>query len=369
MRDEKENKVIYRHVSLKGTSYEIGRKEAEIMKEQFPEGIDFWFKGNEMIHPASIKSIREVMELINQYSPNMNEEIRGFAEYFNRTAEEVIYYSFSHVGKGNCGHFTVLSNTDEEHIYAGRSYEWDADEDKLLLTIKAEGSYSHMGFSLLFFGRYDGMNEKGLCVTMSNAAPCIMSEEEGLRFWLVIRIILDTCKDISEAIHLLKIIPLASYCNLILTDRNNEAALVEINNSVKTIKRISKASEKKYLCSTNHYILPQMQHLVKNRMQQSVDRYKAIVTTLETAAVEKNSLKKLLSTHMPKGLACHHYSEGLGTMWAVLYDLTSLEAEICFGSPVVNEWYTFGLNTKEGIYEYTAVLPDEEADPDIWQRI
>lgn len=37
--------VIFRHLSLKGTSYEIGRKEAEIIQNNCPEEITFLFKG------------------------------------------------------------------------------------------------------------------------------------------------------------------------------------------------------------------------------------------------------------------------------------------------------------------------------------
>lgn len=362
--------VHFSYVSLEGTSYEIGRKEAEIIKNYCPEEINFIFNGNDMIKPTSLEIVKETIKIFDEFCPNINEEIKGFADYFGRSPEEIIYYSFTYVSKGNCGHFAVLpQKTADKKTYVGRSYEWNDEDDKKLLSVKVDGAYGHLGFSLLFFGRYDGINEEGLCVTMSNGVPCITSEEEGLRFWMVIRILLDKCKNVDEAIELIRLLPISSYCNLIIADKNNEAVLAEINNSVKTFKRISSTSNEGYVCSTNHYTLPEMQHLVKNRMKQSVDRYNSIISTLDVDPVDKDSLKKLLSTHMPNGLACHYYHDGLGTLWSILFDVTNLKADICFGSPVVNKWYTFDLNSPEGTKNYKAFLPDENSTPQTWMHI
>lgn len=362
--------AIFRHITLKGTSYEIGRKEAEILQKYYPEEPEFYFNGNEWIKPASKESIKKTLKLFEQFCPNINEEIKGFADYFGRSVEEVIYNSFSCVSKGNCSQFAVLpQKSADKKIYVGRSYEWSEDDDKRLISVKADGLYGHMGFSLLMFGRYDGINEKGLCVTMTNGIPCVMSEEEGLCFWAVIRILLDRCKDVDEAIELLKTIPISSYCILLITDKKGQSVLAEICNDVRSYKRISSTSAEGYLCSTNHYTLPEMQQLVMNRMQQSLDRYNAIRVCLDAGTVDKETLRSILSTKMPNGLACHYYHDGLGTLWSVLYDPADIRADICFGSPVVNKWYSFEMNSPEGVVEYKAILPDEDSTPETWARV
>lgn len=362
--------VLFRHMVLEGTPYEIGRKEAEIIKKQCPEEIDFMLNGNDYIKPASQSLIEEAIKTFDKFCPNINEEIRGFADYCGCPPEKIIYYSFTYVCRGNCSTFAVLpQKTADKKTYVGRSYEWDDTDDKKLITIKADGSYSHMGFSIMFFGRYDGINEKGLCVTMTNGIPCIMSEEEGLRFWMVIRILLDKCKNVDEAMGLIKQLPISSFCNLVITDKNNESVLVEIHNSIKTFKRISQTSDEGYVCSTNHYNLPEMQNLVKNRMRHSLDRYNAITNLLDREMIDKESFKKLLSTKMPDGLACHYYHDGLGTLWSILYDVANIRADICFGSPVVNKWYTIDLSSKAGVKEYKAFLPDEDSTPETWMRV
>ena len=370
MSDNNSIEVAFNHVTLEGTPYEIGKKEAELIKSKFPEQAEFFFKGNDFIKPATLDKVKQAVEVFEKYCPIINDEMRGFADYFGRTPEEIIYYSFTHVCKGNCGHFAVLpQKSSDGKTYAGRSYEWSKDDDLRLLTVRADGVYAHMGFSLLLFGRLDGINEKGLCVTMTNGVPLIMSQEEGLRFWMVIRILLDKCKNVDEAVDMIKTLPISSFCSLIITDKNDETVLVEIHNSVKSFKKLSSASPEGFVCSTNHYILSEMQPYVKNRMQQSVDRYNAITKTLSSENISRDDLKKLLSTKMPEGLACHHYEDGLGTLWSILYDIENVKAEICFGSPVVNKWYNFDLNTPEGSREFKAFLPNEDSIAQIWRQI
>jgi predicted choloylglycine hydrolase len=362
--------ATFRHATLKAPSYEIGRKEADLLQKYYPEEVEFFFKGSPFIKPAPKDSIKKTIKLFDQYCPNIIEEINGFADYFGHPAEEVIYYSFSCVSKGNCGQFAVLpQKTADKKIYVGRSYEWSEDDDKRLLTVKADGLYGHMGFGMLLFGRYDGINEKGLCVTMTNGIPCVTPEEEGLRFWAVIRILLDRCKDVDEAIQLLESIPISSYCILLITDKNGQSALAEICSDVKCYKRISSTSAEGYLCSTNHYTLPEMQHLVRNRMRQSVDRYNAIRESLNAGTVDKEAMRSILSQKMPNGLACHYYHDGLGTLWSILYDVSDIRADICFGSPQANAWHSFDLNSPEGVAEYKAILPDEDSTMETWSQV
>lgn len=371
MNNNNTKEFLYRHLAAQGTSYEIGKKEGEFIKKYYPEQIHFLTNGNDFIKPLSRLQIEKTIKLFDKYCPYLNEEIRGFADSIGVEHERVIYYSFSNVCSGSCGQFAVLPNmTENNHFYVGRSYEWDTGDDLRLITTKADGLNANMGFSLLLFGRYDGINEHGLCVTMTNGVPLKQSEEEGFKFWAVIRILLDKCKTVDEAVELINELPISSYCILCIADKNNNAVLAEINNSTKKYRKISMTTEDSYICSTNHYTLDEMQRFVKNKMVHSVERIDAIKRSLDKdRKLEKSELKNLLSTHIPDGLACHYYEEGLGTLWSILYDITSVKAEICFGSPVLNNWYTFGLDCEPGVTEYKAKLPFEKADPRMWMRV
>ncbi|GKX66648.1 C45 family autoproteolytic acyltransferase/hydolase [Inconstantimicrobium mannanitabidum] len=363
--------VVYKHLVVSGTSYEIGKMEGEFLKKYHQEQINMFVSGNDWAKPVSKVKVNKAMEAFNKYCPYINEEIAGLAESLGVTAESIIHYAFSYVSKGNCSHFAVLpSKTLDEHLYVGRSYEWSTDDELRLMTTRGDGLNAHIGFSLLLLGRLDGINEHGLCVTMSNAIPCEQSEEEGLRFWMVIRILLDKCKTVEEAIALIIELPISSYCNLIISDKSNKVVLAEICNSTKVFKNIDENTEDAYVCSTNHYTLDGMESCIKNRMRQSVDRYNTIVRNLDIKNnISKEEIKGILSKHMPEGVACHYYDYGLGTLWSMIYDVTMNKVEMCFGSPVVNKWYTLDLNSSDGMTEYNVILPLEKAEETMWEKI
>jgi hypothetical protein len=55
----------------------------------------------------------------------------------------------------------------------------------------------------------------------------------------------------------------------------------------------------------------------------------------------------------------------------MIFDVTNTTVEICFGAPSSkrNAWRSFGLQDPVGVTEYVAHLPDEPADPGIWERL
>jgi len=53
----------------------------------------------------------------------------------------------------------------------------------------------------------------------------------------------------------------------------------------------------------------------------------------------------------------------------MIFDLTDIKAHICFGSPVLNEWYEFDLNKEYPDKVYEVKLMNTEADPKLWDFI
>lgn len=369
--DNNMKEMVYRHLVAEGTPYETGRMEGEFIKKYHKQDMELYTKGHGFIKPASVAHVEKTMKLFDRYCPYLNEEIKGFADSLGVSPENIVYYSFSGGGDSNCSHFAVLPNkTSDGHFYVGRSYEWNTEDELRLITLKTKGLNASFGFSLLLFGRFDGMNQHGLCVTMSNAVPCVVPDEEGLRFWVVIRLILDKCSTVDEAVELINELPVSSYCNLIIADRYNNAVLAEISNSTKTYKRITPETEASYLCSTNHYTLDGMQGFIRNRMKHSVDRYDAMDRVLGSEGkIEREELKSILSRRYPEGLACHYYEDVLGTLWSMLFDVTKAEADICFGSPVFNKWHTFNFDCSPGVTEYKALFAFEDSNPGMWKKI
>lgn len=363
---------LFRHVVMEGSAYEVGKMQAKWFADAPREHIDLMIAAAGKLDKASAAEAKAAASFLETHCPGLGEEIAGFADGWGVPPEVIAYHSLTAIRSSNCSHFAVLpAITADGHLYVGRSYEWSRDDELRLCTTRIRGQAAHLGFSLFLFGRYDGINEHGLCVAMSAGVPCSMPSDRGLRFWAVIRTLLDRCKRVDEALDLFASLPISFNWNLTIADRTGQAALVECACAHRAVKRIGPETAEKSLYSTNHFTLPGMQAYDQNRMRQSVQRYNALKSRLPSASSSgtKEKLRTILSTPMPEGVCCHYYDDGLGTLWSILFDVTAGKTEICFGSPVVNPWRSFGLNGPVGVTTYPAQFPGENSAKELWERV
>lgn len=366
-----EQSVLYKHITVEGTSYEVGSMIGQYMITDASS-----FRDITTNFPQDDKNARmhieKSIEYFDKYCPGINDEIRGVADALGVGMEQIIYYISTYKSRGGCSQMAVLPEiTANGHIYAARNYEYRPQESDLcLITTKVTGKASHIGFSELMFGRDDGINEHGLFISMSNAAPGITSDSVGVDFWAVIRSVLDSCKNVEQAIEQIQNMPTSCYTNFIVADRNSNVALIEVAGCDKIIHNINNLNSKKYLCSTNHFVSDEMLKHDNGRYWDSIARYAAMELRINDAIpmVDKYVLKSILTDLMPFGTCCHHYTEGLGTLWSVIYDVTDINMEICFGSPRINSWHTFDLNSPTKREDYFVVLPNDN-NKVVWKKL
>ena len=349
-----QQQTFFQHVILEGDAYKIGRIQGEAIRG-IPGFVNFLGSGAGRFSPEQFAELSAKME---KFCPGIGEEIRGMAEAIGIPQQDLIYYSFTHLHKGKCSHFAVLpSRTEEKRPLIGRSYEFTPKtEDLRLCTMRVDGKYAFIGSSLLFFGFTEGMNEHGLVVTMSaggwpvGATPEMRPPlDDGFQFWFVVRCALERCKTVDEAVALIMEIPTCGNPNIIVADRSGNAALVEVFGRNKAVKRIDAQSEEQFVCSTNHFTLPAMEPFRDPVWVNSQVRYDAIRACLDgEQKVTRQSIKSLLSSEYPQGLACHYYDEGFGTLRSMIFDPVAAEIEMCFGSPVGGEWKRIDFNTRMG---------------------
>ena len=364
MGETKIQEITFQKAVLEGTAYEVGKMQGGWIQKD-PTAVKFFTSPLEGgSHPIP-KEAERVFKFFDKYCPGLNDELQGFADSLGVPVEHIVYYAFSYSRGSNCSHMTLLPRaTSDGHIYVGRSYEWSLQDDFRLCTTRVRGKAAHLGFSLFQFGRIDGINEHGLCVTMSAGCPQVEPVEEGCRFWAVIRTVLDRCKSVPEALDVVQSIPISFHLNLLLTDKHGEAALIEMFSSKRTVKRIGPATQEQTLWSTNHYNLPEMIEFDRGRMWMSVIRYQKMASVLKNpnSTISKEQLRELLSKPIPEGLCCHYYNDYFGTLWSEIFDLTLGNVEVCFGSPFVNNWHTFDLSGSPGLTTYPVKFPLENPD-------
>lgn len=369
--DINEQQVVYRHIVLEGTSYEVGKLLGRYINEGSLSIRNTTFEFSK--EDKNIRRhIRQAIDYFDKYCPGINDEIKGVADALAVDIEQLIYYIAAYKSKGGCSQMAVLPGiTADGHIYVARNYDYSPQESDLcLVTTKVKGKASHIGFSELMFGRNDGINEYGLCISMSNAVPGRTPDCTGIEFWAIIRAVLDSCQNVEQAIELILNMPTACYTNFIIADVNSNAALIEVAGSHKVVHNINNASSKKYHCATNHFVSDEMLKHDNARYWDSVARYTAIKLRINesTPNVNKYTLKGILTDLMPLGACCHYYKHRLGTLWSVIYDVTDMNMEVCFGSPRMNRWYTFNLNSPMNKEDYLAVLPNEIKKP-TWKKL
>ena len=158
-------------------------------------------------------------------------------------------------------------------------------------------------------------------------------------------------QNVQEAKSLIEEIPIASNINLIVADPL-EAARIEIFDGYKSITSIDEESQD-FIVSTNHAISLPIQKLSNRRLEQSTNRYHTLYEYLNrNELVSLESLKGLVEKEYPTGLTVHNYEEWFGTLHSVLFDLHNRTMNICFGSPLLNDWYSLEVG---GIMPFSEV--------------
>jgi len=363
-------KKKFRYSVLKGDAYDVGRTQGEsIIKNT--QVVRFFAAKRRLINS---QNMIEINSLYEEFSPSLLEEINGFADALGVPTENLRYHNYTWLTP-RCSQFVVLPSKNEEgKIYAARNYDFSYRlDDMRFCKTSIKNNYSNMGFSTLFFGRIDGINEKGLAITMSSAGlpvgkfPSMKNPKiVGLQFWAVMRIILDKCKDVDEAIKLVEKIPMAYNANFIVSDKSGSAALIETYDGEVAHKKISSSTTDNFLCATNHVVLPELVHNDSKKMQNSKVRFELIQSKINGKdIISKNDIKKILSDTYPNGLCCHYYTQFFGTMNSAIYNPIDRKVDICFGASDCNPWYSLSFEDSK-IDEYEVLFPKEKAPIGFW---
>ncbi|MBG9798481.1 C45 family autoproteolytic acyltransferase/hydrolase [Brevibacillus laterosporus] len=357
---------------LEGTNKEVGEQQAEILRH-IPYLYQVYFLEEE--EAISDQRLWTQQQMLQQYSPGIWEELEAFCSQAKMPMNRLRYLHESCIVSG-CTHSVVLpAKMRDGHLYVLRNYEFTPDlDDMRLCSTNIGGTYVHTGFSGLSFGRMEGMNDQGLCITMSSCGqpvgihPSLRSPKgEGLQFWTAIRTVLEQCRNVDEALQRLREMPIVSNVNLLVADPNENAALVEIMDGDIAIRKIGKERDTPYLVATNHVLFSELEHTSTHSMHNSLIRQQLLESVLqEEALVEKADLLALMNSEYPKGLSTHYYQEYFGTLRSMLFDVTAKTIEVCYGSPLHNNWHTLSVGGKLAFPTLEVALPQGVVPAHFW---
>jgi len=348
--------VRYQHAIVEGSSYEAGRLQGEFLKQA----------GRTLLSyepPEPEETARHMQRLYDEYCPGLIEETQGVADSLGLSFEQALFCAAIGPPVPGCTHAVVLpAITADHHLYIARNYDMGlADADLRLCTTRIKGQASHLGFSDMCMGRLDGLNEHGLCVTLSaawNRVPEDWTEPHGLHYAIAVRSALDRCKTIDEALDLWQRMPIGSNGKLLVANRYGAAALVEIAGHKRAVQRIGPNTGEQYLVSTNHFTLLDL----SDHSPHSTRRYDALGAWLREnmGRIDGSGLKAFLDRDWATGVSSYSPEHRAGTLWSMVFDVTAGTVEIRFGPPPQDRWHSFLLDGPVGVTEYTALFPGEK---------
>ena len=226
------------HVTVeqyRGSSYDIGHglgshERMEIIRQRCEN----------FVQPVDVEEVRVTLQA---FAPHLLEELYGIAKALGLSPDKALSlfsgYDLPILDGLGC---TALM-ADEGYV---RNYDFGPEfyDGRLVLRQPKEANAT-CGHSLFGIGLHDGMNERGLTAGLHFVST--RYHEKGFMAGLIVRIVLDQCNTVHEAITLLSTLPHADEYNYSLTDATGHSAIVEAGPFKTTVL------EREKLFCTNHF--------------------------------------------------------------------------------------------------------------------
>ena len=325
MEMKKYEDLVVNVVSLMGDAYDVGfqqskeiQSSAHLVQEEL------------LLALSATCNARKAQEALQYVSPNLLQEIKGLASGLEQSYESIIkMYSGYNMTFPDMG---CTSFVHDGHYVRNYDFSPALYDARLVFSNPSEG-YASVGFSQQIIGRLDGMNEKGLVVGLH----FVNNEWEGDGFLAstIVRILLERCENIDEAILQLKKIP-HRYCyNYSMTDPSGKMVVVEATPTEQII------FEKHSFTCTNHFESQELNEKNKAYIDNSVQRKRYINCFVANACTTVMSAFQ----HFNDGdspLFFKQYKEYFGTLHTVVYSPNQLEVIVGIGEN--SEPQTFSLH-------------------------
>lgn len=290
-------------INLDSFQQEHGRKSGRILQEVFPEAA------------AEIKGITDSLGYNNELFTSWMMCMGCCLDLHDEESHEV----------RGC---TAFSFESGGRFYHGRDNDLPPFLKKTSMSIyyaPEKGNRFILNTSSFVNGE-EGINEQGLVVAMTFVKPKIEEIKPGMNSVFMVRYLLEKCKNADEALSLLTNLPVASSCNIILTDKNGKMAVSECNPARINVRYPEKNKKgEHFIVTVNHFTSEEMwRHDAGNRdLFFSGERYRTAVKALQNIDYIEpvEHAKKILSGKY--GFMCQYDNKlNFDTIWSSVFDIT-----------------------------------------------
>jgi predicted choloylglycine hydrolase len=333
------------HPRLKSSHYEMGQKMGNIFKKsnaEFPFNLDSFQN----------KFGRESALLLKKYFSEAAEEMRGITDVIGYNNGLFTAWMMcmgccldideaDSVEARGCTAFSFIS---QDKVYYGRNNDLQPFLKKVSKSIyyQPKGKLAFILNTSSFVNGEEGINESGLVAAMTFVKPKLEEIKPGINSVFLVRFILENCRNVTEGIESLNNLPIASSCNIILTDKNGEMVVAECNPTKINLRYPEKNNNgEKFIITVNHFISDVMKkHDANNgNVYFSTDRYKTVHHALQDINDNDgiNYTKNILKGKY--GFICQYKKKlNFDTIWSSIFDITGNKVLRAEGNPLRNKY-------------------------------
>lgn len=324
-------------VTLRGSHREMGQQQGALLR-----------RGGFRLPPPDERMrlfAGECRELMLLHCPELLDELEGVGESAGLDRDDLLTLSITapydpdDLPHRACTVFAVLpGRTSDGRTIVGRNFDFfhDVSEDSATTYItRPANGYASLGNCDIWTGREDGLNEAGLFV--GQAAFFRRGLKPGLTFWFIVRMLLDRCATVAEALSLLSTVPHPASWTFLVADSSGDAAVVEPTLSGVAVRR----AQNGLLLLTNHAVCPECAGTEDWIPPDSRTRSERLMFLLGGGGkVDREMARSALRDH--EGLVCSHgahfQDRRFGTLWSVLGSPGERSLEIAAGNPCETEF-------------------------------
>ncbi|SHF83442.1 C45 family autoproteolytic acyltransferase/hydolase [Ornithinibacillus halophilus] len=324
-------KQIYSDIiQFRGTHYDFGYKQGELLKDSLT--IENRKKQWKIRKPRFTIDENEVKNAITPIAPAIWEELLGLQDALkwdmNNVLQEFGGYRLAYQRSG-CSIFT-----SEDYMIRNYDYHPKTYEGRYTVFQPTDQGYSVIGPSQRITGRMDGMNEKGLAMGynfMHRKKP-----GDGFICNMIGRMVLETCKDVHEAVTLLKEIPHRHSFSYIVLDQSGETYIVEATPRGFELRQSN-------MC-TNHFELLKDEN--RHHLDDSYKRMEAMELRQQDVSDGYQAFRMLNDSD--KGIFSDQYKNWSGTIHTSAYFPKERKA-----------WFALGGDREPVVFDFDAWLAGE----------
>ncbi len=329
-RGERMKQIYSDVIQFRGSHYEYGIRQGEWLRNSFI--LENRKKQWGIRRPRFTINESEAKAAITTFAPGIWEELQGLMHALKWDINDVLQefggYRLAYT-KSGCSIFTGSNYMIRNYDYHPKTYE-----GRYTIFQPNDQGFATIGPSQRITGRMDGMNEHGLALGYNFIHR--RKPGDGFICNMIGRIILESCRNTEEAIHLLKDIPHRHSFSYVLLDRSGDSIVVEASPRAVKVRQ-------SHVC-TNHFetlTAENRYHLDDSyRRKRAIDEQKGSLNNAYQAfEMMNNSTRGVFSTK---------YKNWSGTIHTSGYFPKELKV-----------WFALGGDRKPEIFDFKRWLKGE----------